>query len=135
MTSAAYMLWLAKMAYSMAVYFWYISLPLIAACIFVSVRMRTRMDIDRRGIRRKVCAMFVFPIIILGFGAFNRGGGSSLAGGFVASTFILLLALCAYFLFKSRGSRVYFTAYSLTALWFAVCASYVSGASIMNSWL
>jgi hypothetical protein len=135
MNVAAHIYWLAKMAFSMAAYFWYISLPLLVACIVVSLHMKTRVDIDRRGIRQRVWAMFAFPIIILAFGTFNRGGHSFLAGGFVDATFGLLLALCAYFLFTLRGSRIYFVAYSLTALWFAACTSYAAGASIMNSWL
>ena len=79
--------------------------------------------------------MFAFPLIILGFGTLYRAGHSLIAKDFVEATFVLLVATCVFFVVTLRGFRIYLTAYSLTAVWLAACASFVSGMAIMDSWL
>jgi CDP-diglyceride synthetase len=135
MNTVSYLFWLTKMAFSVVVYAWFISVPLFAACVIATVRAWRVGDRDGRAKIRGLRALYCFPAFMLILGTIFRKHPAVWLNYGVWGFMILLVCLGIVLVVRLRGVRLAASSHMLVVIWLSLCSLFVAGMSISDDWL
>jgi hypothetical protein len=131
-----YLLWLGKMAAEGLAFFWWLTLPLVAALVASLFAPSLRGVAGFRARHWRVLLLALLPVSILVCGAaFSEAGEGSFALKLVYALLLIHLALAGYLAWRGRRQPWFFLALSGLLVVCSLASGFVAVMAITNVWL
>ncbi len=133
MTYTSHFFWLTGQALNGVAYLWPVSLGLFAtlvASVAMDIKHR-RIEVDRRLTWLAMPMVGTILMLIVGV-AFERKATMAFLPYVVL---VIIVALCVWTVYRSRGFRITAAAVSLQILWLSLWCGFVTVMSITGDWL